>query len=88
MVIKASKAQGVGERVFNAATGTCYTLNLLWKTLNEIEDTNNPGQLRGSRARAMCVIPLADTTLAVKVLGHDPHSASKKACAARSPGTR
>jgi len=71
LVIKASKAQGVGGRVFNAGNGTCYTLNLLWKTLNEIEGTNIPANYAAPRAGDVRD-SLADTTLAVKVLGHDP----------------
>ena len=71
LIIKASRAQGVGGRTFNAGNGTSFSLNLLWKTLNQIEGVDLPvrydspriGDVRDS---------LADTTLAVKLLGHAP----------------
>ena len=71
LVIKASRAQGVGGRTFNAGNGNSYSLNLLWQLLNKIEGTDikaNYGPARAGDVRDS----LADTTLAKKMLGHDP----------------
>lgn len=72
LLIKASKAgsQAIGN-VYNAGNGNRYTLNYVWKTLQEIEGANLPanygppreGDVRDSQA---------DTTAAVRDLGHAP----------------
>ncbi len=71
LVIKAAKAQGVGGRIFNGGNGHSYSLNLLWSLLNKIEGTDIPANHSAPRAGDVRD-SLADTTLAVKLLGHDP----------------
>ncbi len=71
LILKASEAQGVSGRVFNAGNGGRITLNETWKELQKIEGIGLPakygpprsGDVRDSQA---------DTTLAVKELGHAP----------------
>ncbi len=68
---KASEAQGVSGKVFNAGNGNRYTLNQTWKLLQQIEGVDlpphygpsRPGDVRDSQA---------DTTAAVRELGHAP----------------
>ena len=71
LVIKASQAQGVGGRVFNAGNGNSYSLNRLWRLLNQIEGTDLTANYAAERAGDVRD-SLADTTLAVKMLGHAP----------------
>ena len=71
LVIKASRVEGVGGRIFNAGNGHSYSLNLLWNSLNKIEGVDlsaNYGPPRMGDVRDS----LADTALAVQLLGHDP----------------
>jgi UDP-glucose 4-epimerase len=71
LLLKASKAQGVSGKVFNAGNGNCYTLNQTWRLLQQIEGVDlpaqygppRPGDVRDSQA---------DTTAAVRELGHAP----------------
>jgi UDP-glucose 4-epimerase len=71
LCIKASEASGVGGKTFNAGNGNRYSLNEVWRTLNEIEGTripanygdSRPGDVRDSQA---------DTTAAIAALGHAP----------------
>ncbi len=71
LTIKASTAPGVGGMVFNAGNGNRYSLNEIWRVLQEIEGVSIPakygpprsGDVRDSQA---------DTTAAVKYLGHSP----------------
>jgi len=68
---KAARVESGGGRVFNAGNGTRYTLNQVWQTLQAIEGVDlpakhgppRPGDVRDSQA---------DTTAAVRDLGHDP----------------
>jgi len=68
---KAARVETGGGRVFNAGNGTRYTLNQVWQTLQAIEGVDlpakhgpaRPGDVRDSQA---------DTTAAVRDLGHDP----------------
>lgn len=70
LVMKASVAS-VSGKVFNAGNGNRYTLNETWTLLQKIEGVNlpaiyapaRPGDVRHSQA---------DTTAAVKQLGHQP----------------
>ncbi|MBV9082004.1 MAG: SDR family oxidoreductase [Acidobacteriaceae bacterium] len=71
LLLKASDAKGVSGKVFNAGNGNRYTLNETWKLLQAIEGVNlpavygppRPGDVRHSQA---------DTTAAVRELGHAP----------------
>jgi UDP-glucose 4-epimerase len=71
LMLKAAEAQGVSGRVFNAGNGGRITLNETWKQLQQIEGVNIPakygpprsGDVRDSQA---------DTSAAVKELGHAP----------------
>jgi nucleoside-diphosphate-sugar epimerase len=71
LLLKASEAQGVSGRVFNAGNGNRYTLNQTWQLLQQIEGVNLPpsygpprsGDVRDSQA---------DITAAARDLGHAP----------------
>ena len=71
LVLKASEANDVSGKMFNAGNGNRYTLNETWDLLQRIEGVNlppiyeppRPGDVRHSQA---------DTTAAVKELGHAP----------------
>ncbi|MBV9442603.1 MAG: SDR family oxidoreductase [Acidobacteriaceae bacterium] len=71
LLIKASRANGVSGKVFNAGNGNRYTLNQTWKLLQKIEGVEipalygppRPGDVRDSQA---------DVTAAVAELGHQP----------------
>jgi len=72
LCLKASRAQGVAGKMYNAGNGNRYTLNQVWSTLTRIEGVDIPpkygppreGDVRDSQA---------DTTAAVRDLGHAPH---------------
>lgn len=71
LVIKTSKAPDVAGKVFNAGNGGRFSLNEVWRVLQQIEGANLPvaygptrtGDVRDSQA---------DTSEAVKYLGHSP----------------
>lgn len=71
LTLKAARAPGVSGRVYNAGNGNRYTLNQVWGVLQEIEGVAlparygpaRPGDVRHSQA---------DTTAAVRDLGHSP----------------
>jgi nucleoside-diphosphate-sugar epimerase len=71
LVLKAATAQGIGGRVFNAGNGNRYSLNQLWQILQDMEGLHispqfgppRTGDVRDSQA---------DTTAAVRDLGHAP----------------
>jgi UDP-N-acetylglucosamine/UDP-N-acetyl-alpha-D-glucosaminouronate 4-epimerase len=71
LVLKAARAPGVAGKMYNAGNGQRYTLNQTWELLQKIEGVSlppiygppRPGDVRDS---------LADTTLAVRDLGHAP----------------
>ncbi len=71
LLIKAAETPGVAGRVFNAGNGNRYTLNETWGLLQKIEGVSIPagygpprnGDVRHSQA---------DTTAAVRDLGHAP----------------
>lgn len=71
LMLKASEARGVSGKVFNAGNGGRYALNQIWELLQKIEGVNlparygpaRPGDVRDSQA---------DTTAAVRELGHQP----------------
>ena len=71
LMLKAAESRGVSGNVYNAGNGNRYTLNEVWRTLQQIEDVEIPanygppreGDVRDSQA---------DTTAARRDLGHDP----------------
>jgi UDP-glucose 4-epimerase len=71
LLMKASAANGISGKVFNAGNGNRYTLNETWELLQKIEGVNlpaiyappRPGDVRHSQA---------DTRAAVRELGHQP----------------
>jgi len=71
LCFKASQAPGVSGKMFNAGNGGCYSVNSIWKALQEIEGVQiapvygppRPGDVRNS---------MADTTAVVAELGHAP----------------
>lgn len=71
LCLKAAKAPGVAGRVFNAGNGNRYTLNMVWKTLQEIEGVSIPASYGPPRAGDVRDSQ-ADTTAAVRELGHAP----------------
>ena len=71
LLVKASTASGVSGKVFNAGNGGRYTLNHVWKTLNELTGSNIPAQYGPSREGDVRDSQ-ADTAAAVQELGHHP----------------
>jgi UDP-glucose 4-epimerase len=71
LCLKASRASGVAGKVYNAGNGNRYTLNHIWSLLQEFEGVRidpvygppRAGDVRDSQA---------DTTAAVRDLGHAP----------------
>jgi UDP-glucose 4-epimerase len=71
LTLKAAQAPGVGGKVYNAGNGGRYTLNEVWRVLERLEGVSirphygppRPGDVRHSQA---------DTTAAVRDLGHAP----------------
>jgi len=71
LCVKASRAAGVPGRMFNAGNGNCYTLNMVWETLQKIEGVSIPakyGPVRAGDVRDS----QADTRAAVEILNHAP----------------
>jgi len=71
LVIKASKARGVAGKVFNAGNGNRYSLNQIWDMLQRIEGIKIPARYGPPRAGDVRDSQ-ADTTAAVRELGHAP----------------
>ncbi len=71
LVIKASKAPGVAGKVFNAGNGNRYSLNQIWELVQKIEGVEIPAKYGPSRAGDVRDSQ-ADTTAAVRELGHAP----------------
>jgi nucleoside-diphosphate-sugar epimerase len=71
LVIKASKAPKVAGKVFNAGNGNRYSLNQIWDLLQKIEGVEIPALYGPSRAGDVRDSQ-ADTTAAVRDLGHAP----------------
>lgn len=68
---RASQISGIAGRVYNAGNGGCFTLNQIWKMLQEMEGVALPaiyGPPRVGDVRAS----MADTTAAKRDLGHAP----------------
>jgi nucleoside-diphosphate-sugar epimerase len=71
LCIKAGAAPDAAGKMYNAGNGGRYTLNSLWRMLQEIEGVEIPAQygpLRAGDVRES----MADTTAAVAELGHAP----------------
>jgi nucleoside-diphosphate-sugar epimerase len=71
LIVKASKAPGVAGKVFNAGNGNRYSLNQIWELLQKIEGVSAPAQYGAPRAGDVRDSQ-ADTTAAVRELGHAP----------------
>ncbi|MGA9566663.1 MAG: SDR family oxidoreductase [Candidatus Korobacteraceae bacterium] len=71
LVIKTSKASGVAGKVFNAGNGNRYSLNQIWELVQKIEGVEIPAKYGPSRAGDVRDSQ-ADTTAAVRELGHAP----------------
>jgi nucleoside-diphosphate-sugar epimerase len=71
LLLKASEAIGVSGRFYNAGNGTRYTLNETWSLLQKIEGIEITAEYGPPRAGDVRDSQ-ADTTLAVKELGHAP----------------
>jgi nucleoside-diphosphate-sugar epimerase len=71
LVIKASQAPKVAGKVFNAGNGNRYSLNQIWDLLQKIEGVEIPA-LYGPSRTGDVRDSQADSTLAVRELGHDP----------------
>ncbi len=71
LLIKAASAPGVSGSVYNAGNGNRYTLNEVWDTLQRIAGVNIPAKYGPTRAGDVRDSQ-ADTTAAVRDLGHDP----------------
>jgi nucleoside-diphosphate-sugar epimerase len=71
LLLKASRASGVSGRVYNAGNGNRYSLNSVWNVLQDVAGVKlearygppREGDVRDSQA---------DTTAAVRELGHEP----------------
>ncbi len=71
LTLRAVRAEGVSGRVFNGGNGNRYTLNHVWETLQKIEGVSIPANYGPPRAGDVRDSQ-ADTTAAVRDLGHAP----------------
>jgi len=71
LLIKASRAQGVAGKVYNAGNGGRFTLNQIWSELQQIEGVTLPPKYGPPRAGDVRHSQ-ADTVAAKRDLGHDP----------------
>ena len=71
LLLKASEAEGVSGRVFNAGNGGRYTLNETWRILQKLGGVTLPANYGPPRAGDVRDSQ-ADVTAAVKELGHKP----------------
>ena len=71
LLLKASKANGVSGKVFNAGNGNRYTLNETWNLLQKIAGVQLPATYGPPRAGDV-KHSQADTSRAVAELGHAP----------------
>jgi nucleoside-diphosphate-sugar epimerase len=68
---KASQASGVAGKMYNAGNGNQYTLNQVWKVLQEMEGVDLPAQFGPPRAGDVRHSK-ADTAAAIRALDHSP----------------
>jgi len=71
LMTKAAYAKNVSGKVYNAGNGNRYTLNQIWNQLQKIEGVNIPAKY-GPPRRGDVRDSQADTTAAVRDLGHAP----------------
>lgn len=71
LILKAAQAPGVAGKVFNAGNGNRYSLNQVWDLLQKIEGVQIPA-LYGPPRAGDVRDSQADTTAAVRDLGHTP----------------
>ncbi|SRR5579884_532835 len=71
LLLKASHARGVSGKVYNAGNGNRITLNQAWQLLQQIEGVEIPA-LYGPPREGDVRDSQADTTAAVRDLGHSP----------------
>lgn len=71
LVIKTSNAPNVAGKVFNAGNGNRYSLNEIWAALQKLEGVTIPAKYGPPRAGDVRDSQ-ADTTAAVRELGHAP----------------
>ena len=71
LMLKASQANGVSGKVFNAGNGNRYTLNQTWQLLQRIEGIELPA-LYGPPRAGDVRHSQADITAAARELGHSP----------------
>ncbi len=71
LLLKASSANGVSGKVFNAGNGNRFTLNQTWQLLQKIEGVDIPA-LYGPPRSGDVKDSQADTTAALRELGHSP----------------
>jgi UDP-glucose 4-epimerase len=71
LVMKAAKAPAAAGKMYNAGNGNRYSLNLVWDTLQKIEGVTIPPKYGPPRAGDVRDSQ-ADTTAAVRDLGHAP----------------
>ena len=71
LMLKAAESRGVSGNVYNAGNGNRYTLNEVWRTLQQIEDVEIPAILWTTTRRRRPRLQRT-TTAARRDLGHDP----------------
>jgi nucleoside-diphosphate-sugar epimerase len=69
--LKAARAKGVSGNMYNAGNGGRITLNQAWALLQQLEGVDIP-PISGSPRAGDVRDSQADTTLAVRDLGHAP----------------
>ena len=68
---KASQASGVAGKMYNAGNGNQYTLNQIWKLLQQMEGVSLPSNMGPPRTGDVRHSK-ADTAAAVRDLRHSP----------------
>jgi len=71
LCMKAAAAPGVAGKMYNAGNGNRYSLNQVWRELQQIEGVSIPAQY-GPPREGDVRDSQADTTAARRDLGHDP----------------
>lgn len=71
LILKAARVPGVAGSLYNAGNGNRYTLNQIWEVLQKIEGVSIPA-LHGPSRAGDVRHSQADTTAAVRDLGHAP----------------
>ena len=71
LCIKAAGAPGVSGKMYNAGNGGRFTLNFIWDLLQKMEGVRIPAEYGPPRAGDVRD-SMADTSSAIRDLGHDP----------------